>query len=138
MMRGKVCFVDSSAFIALNHVSDQHFEEAAAIAAQLGGYRFLVSDAVITETYTLLRYKLGFHTANRFLTAVLDSGEYEIAEVTPVDRRLAAQWLVKFNDHKLSYCDALSASIMKHRDIEKIFAFDHHFELMGFTRLTAN
>ena len=39
--------------------------------------------------------------------------------------------LEQFHDQKISYCDALSVTIMKEQKIDQIFTFDHHFEVMG-------
>jgi predicted nucleic acid-binding protein len=125
------CFIDSSAFIALNHAADQNYELAYRIASQMNGYQFILSEAVITETYNILRYRLGYHYGNRFLQAVLNDLEYEIADVTPSMRFEVSLLLEKYNDHKISYCDALSVIIMRKKKITDIFAFDHHFELMG-------
>lgn len=43
-----------------------------------------------------------------------------------------------WNDQKISYCDALSVAIMQDKKIDKIFAFDHHFEIMGVKRVYLN
>jgi predicted nucleic acid-binding protein len=134
-MSDNQCFIDTGAFIALNSPNDQYFNEAREIAKSLNGYRFIISDAVITETYTILRYRLGFHTAHRFLRTVLESNEYDIFEVSPSVRKVTMELLEKYNDQKISYCDALSVAIMKQLEIDVIFAFDHHFELMGTRRL---
>ncbi len=125
------CFVDSSAFIALNHVGDSNHEKAYATAKQLQGYRFMVTDSVITETYALLRYRLGFHSSSNFLDIILNSREYEIVEINPAMRQDVMRLLEKYSDHKISYCNALSVVAMNHHQIENIFAFDRHFEMMG-------
>lgn len=129
------CFIDTSAFIALNNSNDQYFKEAQEIAKSLNGYRYIITDAVITETYTILRYRLGFHTAHRFLRTILESNEYDIVEITSSLRRITMELLEKYSDHKISYCDALTVAVMKHKEIDVIFAFDHHFELMGTRRI---
>lgn len=129
------CFIDTGAFIALNNSNDQYFNDANKIAKSLGGYKFVISDAIITETYTILRYRLGFHTANRFLRTVLESNEYDIVEITSSLRSKTMELLQKYSDHKISYCDALTVAVMKQKEIDVIFAFDHHFELMGTRRL---
>ena len=33
--------------------------------------------------------------------------------------------------HKISYCDAISVAVMKQMNIDEVFAFDRHFEMMG-------
>ena len=46
-------------------------------------------------------------------------------------------WVVfeRFNvDKRWSFTDCASKVIMEQRGIDEVFAFDHHFEQMGFTR----
>ena len=133
-MKNKRCFVDTSAFVALNNPNDQHYQEAIGIAKTLDHYQFILSDAVLTETYSLLRYRLGYHVARRFLSHVLDHEQFQVMEVTSKARLDALNLLEKFNDHKISYCDALSVALMNLNHIETIFSFDHHFELLGVNR----
>lgn len=130
-MKRSSCFIDTSAFIALNHAGDRNYRTAVNIASQMNGYRFVVSDPVITETYSILRYRFGYSYAERFLRTVLDEQEYEIAAVTSAMRKEALDLLDRFNDQKISYCDALSVTIIRQMKIDYIFAFDHHFGLMG-------
>jgi predicted nucleic acid-binding protein len=60
-MKSNRCFVDTSSFVALNNPNDQHYQDAIDIAKRLDNYQFILSEAMLTETYTLLRYRLGFH-----------------------------------------------------------------------------
>lgn len=130
-MKNKRCFVDTSAFLALNNPRDQHYQEAIEIAKKLDHYQFYLSDAVITETYSLLRYRLGYHVAHQFLIHVLKDEQFTIVDVTSEIRNGTLSLLEKFNDHKISYCDALSVAAMKLNKIDYIFSFDYHFEMMG-------
>ncbi|WP_164214383.1 PIN domain-containing protein [Virgibacillus sp. YIM 98842] len=125
------CFLDTSAFIALYHVKDQYHKKAREIASVLKGNDLILSDSVITETYTLLRYRSGFPVARHFLESVMKEDEFIIAEVTPAVRETTLRLLNKYSDHKISYCDALNVAIMKEQGVQKIFAFDYHFEMMG-------
>lgn len=125
------CFIDTSALIALNDVRDQYHAASRDIAATLKNRNLILSDAVLTETYTILRYRSGFHIASYFLKTVLAGHPFTIAEITPSIRSNTLQILEKYQEHKISYCDALSVGIMKEQQIQKIFAFDHHFEIMG-------
>ncbi|GGK09171.1 hypothetical protein GCM10007063_34540 [Lentibacillus kapialis] len=130
-MRKAKCFLDTSALMALNDVKDQYHKESQEIAISLKNCELILSDPVITETYTLLRYRSGFPIARHFLESVMDDNQFIIAEVTSPIRKNTLRLLNDFNDHKISYCDALSVAIMKEHHIQKIFSFDHHFEVMG-------
>jgi len=125
------CFIDTSALIALNHVKDQYHYKARDISTKLKNYDFMISEAVITETYSLLRYRLGFYIAHYFLKTVLTGPPFIIPNVTTSTREKTLQILQQFNDQDISYCDALTVALMKEHNIEKVFAFDYHFEVMG-------
>ena len=127
----KKCFIDSSAFIALNHAYDKNHKSAYHIASKLNGFHFILSDAVVTETYNILRYRIGYEAGSRFLEMTLHRNEYEIAIVTLTMRHEVLLLLEKYREHKISYCDALSVIIMRENKVKNIFAFDHHFEMMG-------
>ena len=130
-MRRNKCFLDTSAFIALNDAKDQYHKESRKIASMIKNSEWILSDSVITETYTLLRYRSGFPVALQFLETVMTEEQFTIAEVTPSIRKKTLQILINYSDHKISYCDALSVAIMKEQGIQRIFAFDYHFETMG-------
>lgn len=132
-MNNYLCLVDTSAFIALNNLSDANHQEALTAAKALDRYRFIVTDAIISETYTLLRYRLGFPIAERFLDIVLNDPDYDIVEINSLMRTEAVQLLNQYQDHKISWCDALSVIATKQLNTPYVFAFDHHFELMGMT-----
>ena len=130
-MKNNKCFVDSSALIALNNPKDQYHENAIEIAHQLNQRQLVVSDAVLTETYTFLRYQSGYRVASNFLKIVLGGPSFIIAEVASSTRMATMTLLGQFRNYKISYCDALSVVIMKEQNIDQIFSFDHHFEMMG-------
>ncbi|MBP1969345.1 putative nucleic acid-binding protein [Virgibacillus natechei] len=130
-MKNNRCFVDTSALIALNHAGDQKHAASREISLKLKDNQLMISDAVINETYNILRYRLGFQKAAYFLKMVLRDNTFIIVDVTPSIRADTLQLLEQYNDHKISYCDALSVAIMKERQIHKIFSFDYHFTIMG-------
>jgi predicted nucleic acid-binding protein len=130
-MEKSKCFLDTSALIALNDVKDQYHKESRDIADLLKNSELILSDPVITETYSLLRYRSGFPIANHFLESVMMQDKFIIAEITSSIRKNTLKLLNDYSDHKISYCDALSVAIMKDQGIQRIFAFDYHFEMMG-------
>lgn len=130
-MKNNKCFIDTSALMALNNPRDQYYKVASEIASTLDNMKLIISDPVLAETYRLLRYRLGYHTAGNFLKAVMAGSPFKIVEVTSDVRMATVALLEKFNDQKISYCDALSVAIMKEQKIDQIFTFDHHFEVMG-------
>lgn len=65
-MRKNKCLIDTSALIALNDVSDQYHDQAKQLASSLTGQELIVTNAILTETYTLLRYRMGYKVAHHF------------------------------------------------------------------------
>lgn len=130
-MSSNKCFLDTSALIALNDARDQYHALSSEIAATLNGNKLIISDAVVNETYNILRYRLGFHKSRYFLQTVLAGHPFIIADITTPIRSSTFKILEQYRDHKVSYCDALSVALMREFKIQKIFAFDHHFEIMG-------
>jgi uncharacterized protein len=137
-MKKLECFVDTSAFIALYNTRDQHHQEAVRISEKLDGYTFYISDAILTETHTILRYRIGFHAARHFLLQALNDDDFVLLPVDQNIRKKTFEILTTFSDHKISFCDALTAALMKANDMTEIFAFDSHFEVMGVNRLYAD
>ena len=41
--------------------------------------------------------------------------------------------MLKYKDQDFSYADAVSFAVMRERDIDRVFAFDHRFLIAGFT-----
>ncbi|WP_176448979.1 type II toxin-antitoxin system VapC family toxin [Lentibacillus sp. CBA3610] len=135
MKRNKL-FIDTGAWIALI-VENDHFHKAARsyLESLDLSIKRLSSSYVIAETYTWLRYREGFKSADNFLNVINQSkasgmldvivGEGDILDISE-------QLLRDFSDQRLSYVDAVSMAIMKKERINKVFGFDHHFYLMDF------
>jgi len=66
---------------------------------------------------------------------LVQAGILRVVHVSPTLYEEAWDVFTKFNvDKKWSFTDCVSYSVMKQLDIETVFAFDHHFEQMGFNR----
>lgn len=135
MMSINRCFVDSSAFIALNSTKDRNHGRASQTAASLTGCELIVSEFVISETYTFMRYRMGFHIANRWIRLVSDRNYFTLAETTQSVREKTRDILEVYADHAISYCDAMSVAIMKERNIPYIFSYDQDFIILGMERI---
>lgn len=115
----------------VNNVKDQYHKESREIASTLKNSELIISNPVINETYTLLRYLTGFAVARDFLESVMKEDDFKIVQVTLSIRKNTLRLLNNFSDHKISYCDALSVAIMKEQHIQRVFSFGYHFEIMG-------
>ena len=122
-------FVDTSVWYAAVDSTDQHNSRAKAILS--AGGSLLTSDHVLTETWTLLRYRVGRQAAEGFWEA-LRSG---IAVVEPVGAAdLEAAWHIgaMYPDQDFSIVDRTSFALMRRLGIECAASFDAHFAVFRF------
>lgn len=138
MRQGEAAFVDSGAWIALALSRDPlhlHAKEQWDIL-RAAGAKLHTSVPVLIETFTFLD-----RNANRDVALAWKDSIYKpgTVKILPCDLRdLEQSWeYFKHTDlRKLSAVDATSFTIMKRARIRRVFAFDHHFSIVGF-RLVA-
>jgi len=128
-------FIDSSGWIALIDVSDGLHGRAGDFwrTALEEGRRFLTSDYVLDETYTLLRRRRnGLKMASAVHEMVEVSRFVALAGVDEDLRRQAWEIFVGYEDKVLSYTDCTSFALMRERKLLEVFSFDGDFERAGF------
>lgn len=133
-------FVDTSALLALSHRRDQYHERAIAIARQhqRAGGTYVSSTLVLTEFHTHLLYLRGPTAARTALTRLLDDPAHAWQAVSAdLIRDAETRWLARFADQRFSLADAVSFEVMSRETLRHAFAFDRHFELAGFSLLSA-
>lgn len=132
-------FVETSALVALYNSEDSCHEQAVNISRGLvrESKTLLTSYEVILETATVLRRKVGFVTAKKFL-ARIKNGSFLILAVDD-NTRLRAESLFLFHQtpKDLSLFDCLYASLTKVYEIDEVFSFDNHFKKLGIKLLSA-
>lgn len=130
-------FGDTSYFYALADVKDEHHWRAVELSQAVSDLRIEVATTwdVVVESVTMLRYRLGFHAAARFLAA-LDS-DLLVFHPSELDRQRAVKiFLSRSRDKELSLCDAMSYVIVsRHLDWSPCLAFDADFAALGLTVL---
>ena len=130
-------FVDTGAWVALADEDDTHHGNAIAIyPGLLNSSRSLITtNLVVAESYVIIMNELGHMAAVRFLDGV--NGSPRIVKVYSNDNieKEAEEILKRYDDQDFSYCDSVSFTIMKQKKIKKAFAFDKHFQTMGFVRI---
>lgn len=118
-------FFDTSAYVALTDTSDKFHADAARLAERIIASRLprITTNYVLAEAYTRIRRKLS-HAA---------AGRLEIVYTDPALDEAAWRLFVKYDDQDFSFVDCVSfAWLRQNKDIE-VFAFDEHFDWMGFT-----
>jgi predicted nucleic acid-binding protein len=132
-------FVDTSAWMAILDAGDVNHPTAVAYQTEIvDSCSLLVTNYILDELYTLTLMDLGYRFAMSVKRKLDLMSESRLLEVVWVDRALADEsWRVfeRFNqDKQWSFTDCVSYTVMKQRAIQEAFAFDHHFEQMGFIR----
>lgn len=135
----KEIFVDTSAWDAIEDAGDANHEIALLFKEEIvGKYRLVTSSYVLDETYTLLLLNIGYPRAVTFkrnIDVMAESGILVVFHISEAIEGEAWKVFKKFNvDKEWSFTDCASKVVMEQRKIYEVFAFDHHFEQMGFIR----
>ncbi len=134
-MAGERIYVDTSAFYALLDRADQYHDQAKTLwPALLKDTVFLVtSDHVVSETVTLLQYRLGFEAASLWYKNVLAVLDVQWADRT-IQRQAYSLWM-SLGRQRFSLVDCVSFVTMHQQQIEKVFSFKAGFAQQGFSLL---
>jgi len=129
-------FVHTGAWIALSDKSDQYHNSAVEIykALKLKRERLLTTDHVIDETATRLRYDANHGVAVRFLDLIDKSEKAGILALVRIDESIfkdATAVFRKYDTVVLSFTDCTSFAVCQKHYVNKAFAFDQHFEIVG-------
>jgi hypothetical protein len=133
-------FVDSAAWVALIDASDRQHAAAAAYWRQAidQSRRFVTSDYVLDETFTLLRRRPHGLAMAVAVHDVLESSHF-VEQIT-IDaslRRRAWDLFTSYQDKVLSFTDCTSFALMHHHGLHEAFTFDGDFQRVGFATVPA-
>lgn len=124
-------FVDTSAWYALVDSDDN--DHAPAVAYHCSNSLPLVTtNAVFSETVTLIRYRLGHVTALTFGNKLKESSLVRIVNVSQLDEERSWEIFTKYRDQDFSFADCTSFAVMQRMEIGTAFTFDRHFRVMKF------
>jgi predicted nucleic acid-binding protein len=133
-------FVDTSAWDAIEDSGDRYHATALRFKEELAQQRarLYVTNFVLDECYTLLLYNVGYARTVAFKRAIDLMQAGGILVVVHISEALEqAAWAVfeRFNqDKEWSFTDCTTKVVMENLGISQVFAFDHHFDQMGFLR----
>ena len=128
-------FCDTSFFYACLDPNDSNHNRAEELTADAAAssVTFVTTWDIISETVTLLRYRLGYQPALRFLEEikphlmVVDYGPHTRHEAERIFRQRGRR-------RRLSFCDAISyTTVTKILDHMPCLAFDRDFRALGLT-----
>ena len=124
-------FVDTSAWYAIVDADDS--DHKAAVAFHITNTTPLITtNAVFSETITLLRYRIGHDAARIFGQKLKESSFVRLVSVTPADEERAWEIFTKYRDQDFSFADCSSFAVMQRLKIGTAFTFDRHFSVMKF------
>jgi len=131
-------FVDTSAWVALVYAGEAQHAAARECYQRLSqqGVSLATSDYVLDETLTLLRTRFGYVWAERFWNLVesaFQQGYIQLLRGDEAAWRDALGIFFQYRDQDFSFTDCTSFVLMRREGMDTVFAFDHHFWVMGFT-----
>ena len=129
-------FVDTSFWFALLDDRDRRHEQAATIARS-DRERWVTSNHVIGETWTLVRRRRGHHVGLSFLDGLDRIPQLFKVSVDEQLEREAWSWLRRRGERFYSFVDATSFALMRARRIREALAFDGDFFAAGFVEVRA-
>ena len=91
-----------------------------------------VTDYVIDETLTLILARVGHLTAVACGEWLLSSPIVKVVRIEPSQWDQAWALFKRYDDKAFSFTDCTSFVVMQQHKLVNAFAFDHHFEQMGF------
>jgi len=122
-------FVDTSVWYAAADSSD--LGNARAKSTLKSGEPLLTTDHVLVETWTLLRYRIHRHAAERFWEG-LRSGTAAVEPVGTADMETAWQIGLQYRDQDFSLVDRTSFAVMRRLGLDRVASFDDDFAVFRF------
>jgi len=136
----KHLFVDTSGWDALADKADKYHAKALQFRDEIAGdCKLVTSNYILDELYTLLLMNIGFQPTVDYKKKLDILIAEHVLDVIWIGHDLAIRGWDVFEQHNVdklwSFTDCTSYVMMKDFGITHVFAFDHHFEQMGFIRL---
>ena len=137
MLRPKRIFVDSSGWIELLLQKEIHHEVVAEyfLRELEAGSKFFTNDYVLDETWTRLITQKNLKEAKVLRNNTRQAEKERRLLILWTDETLFEQaWknFVKFAEHKLSFTDAVIATVAQDIRIDEILTLDQGFRKIGF------
>ena len=126
-------FVDTSAFLAVLDRDDINHPGADAKWREiiLSDSTFICHNYILLETYALLQNRFGMEAVRAFHEDILP-----LLHVVWVDEAIHKSGMSAFltaSRKRLSLVDCVSFETMRNLGIKRVFTFDPHFRMHGFT-----
>ncbi len=127
-----ICFVDTSAFIAILDKDDNYHAKARVAWTGLLEQKadLITTSGILLETVAIIQHRMGINAVKAFNSAI-----YPLLEVVWIDKDLhdvGVNSVLLAGRKKLSLVDCISFNVMRQRELQYAFTFDKHFRQQGF------
>lgn len=131
-MISRYVYMDTSAFMAVLNLDDQHHDSARSAWIKIleSDSTLICSSYVLVETYALLQNRLGIEAVRAFQRDIVPL--LEVVWVKEDLHRVGLDALLTANRSKLSLVDCVSFSLMRSLNVARVFTYDKHFAEQGF------
>ena len=126
-------FIDSSAFLAMNDVTDLFFQRAQRTWQDLleGDRTLVTNNYILLESIALIQRRVGLEAVEIIQTQIVP-----FLEIDWVNQELhdsLVRKMLKTNRRALSLFDHSAFDSMRRLGIQTVFTFDEHFREQGFS-----
>ncbi len=125
----RAIFVNSSGWLALYNRNDPHHPAARALWEQLHGQpvRFVTTDYVLDQVYTVLKVFGSLHSAQAVQAVVKNSQLVRLFMVDAVIFDRAWRVFVEDEQPQWTFTDCVNFSVIQYLGISEVFTFDPSF-----------
>ena len=92
---------------------------------------FIVTNCILSETYTLMFRKIGLDKAIKYVESLRNTAEME--RISEEDEKRRWQFILRYRDKDFSYVDATSLAVMERLGVSDAFSFDEDYEQYSLT-----
>ena len=126
--------IDTSALHALNYVRDDNHRQATAyFQSIIGRIKPVLTEWIFIETMNLTKARLGPAYAIGYGRQLKASRAFFPLILTDIDKQATWEIFAGYQDKDWSYVDCSCLAVARRLKINRVFAFDHHFQQMGLT-----
>jgi len=132
MVKNLAIIIDTSVFYGFFNRRDiHHMDSTCILVHSLEGKwgKVYTSDLIISETYTLLRYRMGSHVAQAFLDMLRESG-IKILFLDEEHYEHVVNTLRRYSNVNLSFIDAFTIVAINRLNIKCLASYDESFNVI--------
>lgn len=128
-----ICYIDTSALIAVLDVDDEHFPRAEKKWKELiqNNSTLICSNYILVETIALVQNRLGIEALRVLQEDVIPV--LTIEWISEANHQSGISNVISAGKRNISLVDYVSFDVMRRLGIKTAFTFDKHFKEQGFS-----